>query len=260
MNQIFSGEAFRAGKATALIEGASREIRTQQIANDPAMAALAENLLMTCVVIYIDDIVIFSKSPEEHVAHVQKVLNRLRAYELLLKSEKCAFAQKEVEYLGHRVTPEGITVCQDKIEAVREWPRPKTVGDIRQFLGLSGFYRRFINGYSQIAAPMTDLTHLGKYDATGTLHDFPAAANDAFEKLKKALCSAPVLALPEPQKGGFHIMCDASIYGLGATLFQAGGGMENYILARSFLAYSRHKSGKTTHLNESAFMSLSSEH
>ena len=87
MNQIFSGEAFRAGKATAFIEGASLAVRTEQIRTDPAMAELAENLLESCVIIYIDDILIHSKTMEEHVLQVRKVLNRLRAYQLYLKTE-----------------------------------------------------------------------------------------------------------------------------------------------------------------------------
>ena len=111
MNQIFSGEAFRAGKATAFIEGASLAVRTEQIRTDPAMAELAENLLESCVIIYIDDILIHSKTMEEHVLQVRKVLNRLRAYQLYLKTEKCFFACKEVEYLGHKVTPDGIDHC-----------------------------------------------------------------------------------------------------------------------------------------------------
>ena len=202
MNQIFSGEAFRAGKATAYLEGTTREERAKQIANDPEMAALAENLFDECVVIYIDDIIISSKTEEDHVKHVKKVLERLRAYQLYLKADKCVFGKDEVEYLGHKITPKGISVCEDKVEAIKNWPHPTTVGEIRQFLGLGGFYRRFIKGYSQIAKPLTDLTQKDKSDIkSGKLHEYPTEARDAFEKLKDLLCSAPVLKIPELQKG-----------------------------------------------------------
>ncbi len=222
MNQIFSGEAFRAGKATAYISGASVEERARQIESDPKMAELAENLLQDCVCIYIDDILIHSKNEKDHVEHVRKVLNRLRAYQLFLKAEKCFFARKEVEYLGHKITPEGITVCDDKVESVKTWPQPKTVGDIRQFLGLCGFYRKFIKGYGQTAKPLTDLTKKEASDDTGALHEFGEEQQTAFETLKAALCSNPVLALPDRKRGKFHVMCDASTYGLGAALFQEG--------------------------------------
>jgi hypothetical protein len=222
MNQIFSGEAFRSGKATAFIPSATRDQRAQQIKDDPKMSELAENLLSECVIIYVDDIVIHSKDMNTHIEHVRKVLNRLQAYQLYLKNSKCDFAAEEIEYLGHKLTKNGITVCENKIAAVRDWPTPKTVGDIRQFLGLSGFYRKFIKGYGQIANPLTALTRKDASDEDGNLIEFTKEADIAFQKLKTELCSSPVLKLAQPELGGFHIMCDASIYGLGATLFQRG--------------------------------------
>ena len=186
-------------------------------------AGLGENLLLKCCCVYLDDVIVHSQSPKEHAEHLRKVLERLEAYGLLLKSPKCFFAKDSVEYLGHIISSEGIHMVPDKVKSVQEWPVPESVTDVRQYLGLAGFYRKFIKSYAKITAPMTDLTQKDKYDEkSGTLKEWPEAAQQAFEQLKVAMCEAPVLQIPEPAKGKFHVMCDASTYGLGATLFQEG--------------------------------------
>jgi hypothetical protein len=223
MNEIFSGAAYRSGKATAKEPSENPQKRAQRHGNYVKVTSgLAENLLQTCVVIYIDDILVFSNTPEEHVEHVRKVFERLHAYEIYLKADKCFFAKPEVEYLGHRLTKDGVLPNEDKVDAVSKWPRPQTVSDVRQFLGLCGYYRKFMKGYSQIACPLTDLTKTDMSDAKGNIHNWTDACNVAFEKLKELLTTAPVLALPDTVRGKFHIQCDASTYGLGATLFQEG--------------------------------------
>ena len=108
-----------------------------------------------------------------------------------------------------------------KVESVQDWPQPKTVSEVRQFLGLSGYYRRFVKDYASIARPMIDLTKKDQSDKDGKI-TWTTDHQISFDKLKDTLCSAPVLAIPDIRRGKFHINCDASTFGLGATLFQDG--------------------------------------
>jgi len=174
------------------------------------------DMLNKSVLCFLDDILIFSKTREEHLAHIREVLERLRKHKLYAKLRKCEFVRKEVSFLGHRLGENGLRVSQDKIDAVRDWPTPRNPGDIRSFLGLAGFYRKFVKHFSRIALPLTELTHDKAPWAWG------APQKESFEKLKTALCTAPVLLLPDP-KLPYTLNTDACKFAMGATLQQDQG-------------------------------------
>uniref|UniRef100_A0A8R7TJ16 Reverse transcriptase domain-containing protein n=1 Tax=Triticum urartu TaxID=4572 RepID=A0A8R7TJ16_TRIUA len=167
------------------------------------------------VVVFIDDILVYSKNEEEHAEHLRLVLEKLREHQLYAKFSKCEFWLKEVGFLGHIVSGEGIAVDPTKVESVREWNAPTTVGEIRSFLGLAGYYRRFIENFSKIARPMTSLL---KKD---TKFVWTEECEASFQELKKRLVTAPVLVLPDVHKD-FQVYCDASRQGLGGVLMQEG--------------------------------------
>ncbi|GJZ00008.1 putative reverse transcriptase domain-containing protein [Tanacetum coccineum] len=154
------------------------------------------------VIIFIDDILIYSKSKEEHAEHLKLILELLKKEELYAKFSKCEFWLSKVQFLGHMINSDGIHVDLAKIDLIKDWALPKTPTEIRQFLGLAGYYRRFIEGFSKIAKPMTKLTQKSmKFEWT-------EKAEAAFQLLKKKLCSAPILALPEGSEN-FVVYCDA---------------------------------------------------
>ena len=167
------------------------------------------------VIVFIDDILIYSKSTEEHAQHLELVLRRLQDKQLYAKFKKCEFWLDKVIFLGHVVAKEGIMVDPAKIEAVLQWSQPKNVSEIRSFLGLAGYYRRFVEGFSKIAMPLTLLTRKG--------HKFTwtEACEKSFQELKTRLTTAPVLTIPHGNNG-FAIYCDASKHGLGVVLMQNG--------------------------------------
>lgn len=119
------------------------------------MHRVFRDLLDQCVIVFIDDILIYSKNEEEHVDHLRTILQRLREHQLYAKFSKCEFWMNQVKFLGHVVSGEGVAVDPDKIKAVVEWAQPTNVSEIRSFLGLAGYYRRFVPGYSKVARPMT---------------------------------------------------------------------------------------------------------
>ncbi|GJW04235.1 putative reverse transcriptase domain-containing protein, partial [Tanacetum coccineum] len=155
------------------------------------------------VIVFIDDILIYSKSRKEHEGHLKLILNLLKKEELYAKFSKCEFWLSKVQFLGHVIDSEGIHVDPAKIEAIKDWASPKTPTEIRQFLGLAGYYRRFIEGFSKIARPMTKLTQ------KSVKFEWGEKAEAAFQLLKQKLCSAPILALPEGSEN-FSVYCDAS--------------------------------------------------
>ena len=169
------------------------------------------------LVVYLDDILVFSKTLEEHQHHVTQVLEKLRQHGLYAKLEKCAFHQTSVEFLGLRVSSSGLTMSEEKVQAIREWPQPSNTIGILSFLGFTNFYRRFINNYSAIARPLTELT---KKSATFT---WTPSANSAFLALKSAVSSAPTLIHPDSDQP-FQLSCDASDFALGAVLSQVPRG------------------------------------
>ncbi|GJX19956.1 putative reverse transcriptase domain-containing protein [Tanacetum coccineum] len=165
------------------------------------------------MIVFIDEIMIYSKNKQEHEEHRKLILELLKKEELYAKFSKCEFWISKVQFLGHVIDSEGIHVDPAKIEAIKDWTSPKSPTEIRQFLGLAGYYRRFIEGFSKIAKPMTKLTQKKVKFEWGDKQEA------AFQLLKQKLCSAPILALPEGSED-FIAYCDASKKGLGAVLMQ----------------------------------------
>ena len=180
------------------------------------MNTILRNGLDKFVLVFLDDILIFSKTLEEHLEHIKTVLGRLRSEKLFGRLQKCDFFRTEVEYLGFDVGAEGIKPSLSKIKAILEWPVPETVTDVRSFLGLCNFYRKFVRYFSEIAAPMTELT---KKDRTFIWTD---EADEAFNRLKSAMVTAPVLQLPDFDRE-FTVTTDASEVSVGAILQQNFG-------------------------------------
>jgi hypothetical protein len=166
------------------------------------------------VLVFFDDILIYSKTWTDHLTYVDQVLNLLSQHQLFLKQSKCAFGASEVEYLGHLVGKDGVRVDLKKIEAMQDWSHPKTLKRLCGFLGLTGYYRKFIKNYGKIAAPLTALLKKNSFTWTPT-------AVQAFQTLKMAMCTTLVLALPEFTKT-FVLKCDASEKGIGTVLMQEG--------------------------------------
>ncbi|GBG66824.1 hypothetical protein CBR_g70702 [Chara braunii] len=122
-----------------------------------AMTAEFRDLLDRSVLIYLDDILVYSRTFDEHIVHLRVVLNRLRLAKYKANLDKCEFARQELEYLGHFVTPKGIRPLADKIQAIVDWPEPRCTTDVRSFMGLAGYYQRFVESYSKVAAPLSRL-------------------------------------------------------------------------------------------------------
>eukprot|EP00253_Pinus_taeda_P012189 PITA_12189 len=167
------------------------------------------------VLIFIDDILIYSRTIEEHHEHLRIVLQNLREHQLYAKFSKCDFFKAEIQYLGHVITKDGIAVDPEKIKAIMEWPVPKDVADVRSFMGLAGYYRRFVEGFSKVAFPITSLHKKGK------LFHWTPNCQKIFEQLKHLLTAAPILSIADPSKD--YVVCtDASKEGLGGVLMQEG--------------------------------------
>src|SRR5881394_4085435 len=190
------------------------------LTNAPAFFMyLMNSVFMTeldvCVVVFIDDILVYSKNEEEHAKHLQIVLDRLREHQLYAKLNKCQFWLKEVSFLSYILSAKGVAVDPSKVQEVLEWKAPTSVTEIRSFLGLAGYYRRFIPDFSKIAKPMTKLLQKeAKFNWT-------SGCEAAFQKLKTLLTTAPVLTQPDVTKP-FDVYCDASGTGLGCVLMQEG--------------------------------------
>ena len=168
------------------------------------------------VLAFLDDIFIYSRTREEHLDHLEQVLTILRQHKLYLKPSKCEWMKEEVEFLGHRIGRGGLSVDPGKVDAIKTWPVPTDVSALRSFLGLAGYYRRFIEDYSRIALPLTELT---KDEAEWAWGEKEQAA---FGRLKQLLSSAPVLQLADPSLP-YTIHCDASGYAVGSVLMQDQG-------------------------------------
>jgi hypothetical protein len=167
------------------------------------------------VVVYIDDILIFSKTEAEHQAHVRLVLEVLKREKFYVCKAKSSFAQKEIKYLGHIVNEQGIRSDPKKVEAVQTWPVSENVHDVKSFLGLVNYFRKFIEHYSEIAVPLTNLTKKSHpWVWTGR-------CQDAFEVLKQKLTEAPLLRTSD-ESLPYEVVTDASDLGLGGVLLQEG--------------------------------------
>ena len=160
-----------------------------------------------------DDIVLFSPSFERHLADLRQVFQRLQEANLKLKPSKCFLAKRTISYLGHTVSSEGIHVDPNKVAAVTSYPAPRNIKELRSFLGLTGYYRRFVRSYSIIAIPLYYLT---KSDVPSV---WTEACETAFQELKDRLVKAPVLAYPDFTKP-FRVHTDASGFAVGAVLCQ----------------------------------------
>jgi hypothetical protein len=187
----------------------------QSLMND-----IFRDMLDECVVIYLDDILIYSKTVEEHKEHVRRVLKRLQEHQLFAKASKCSFFVDTIEYLGFIVGPDGVKPNPDLISALERFPRPHTLKELQSFLGLANYYRKFVDSFSKIAAPLTNAMQ-------NTSNSRPVIWNpgmeEAFEHLKVALATAPCLHLPDPE-GEFEVTTDASenASAVGAVLTQNG--------------------------------------
>jgi hypothetical protein len=163
------------------------------------------------MVVFIDDILIYSKNEEEHAQHLRVVLTRLREHQLYAKFSKCAFWMEEIQFLGNVLFAKRITVDPSKVKDILEWKPPTTVHQVLSFLGLVGYYRRFIPDFSKLVKPIRSLL---KND---TKFNWSSICNEAFEQLKVLLTTAPVLAQPDIEKP-FDVYCDTSGSGLGCVL------------------------------------------
>ena len=166
------------------------------------------------VVIYLDDILIFSPNMEEHTRQVRLVLAKLREHGLYAKGEKCEFDRTSIEFLGYIISPTGITMDMKKVSVIRAWATPRRLKDVQSFLGFANFYRRFIKGFSTLAQPLIALTR------KGTPFFWTPEVQNAFDSLKHAFITAPVLLHADPTKP-FQVETDASDFAIGAILSQA---------------------------------------
>lgn len=171
-------------------------------------------LLRKSILVFFDDILIYSASRKDHWKHLREVMLIMRQHQLLAKLGKCSFAQPQVEYLGHIFSQAGLQTDPTKLEVVASWPKPRTVKALRGFLGLAGYYRRFIKAYEVISKPLTDMLRKDSFH-------WSQESERTFDQLKHALCHSHVLALPDFQRE-FVVEADASYRGMGAVLVQEG--------------------------------------
>jgi len=196
------------------------------------MNSVFKPYLRKFILVLFDDILVFSKDFETHLNHLSLTLELLRENKLYAKCSKCIFGCDEVDYLGHIVLGEGVRVDQGKIHAMVDWPLPKTVKSLRGFLGLIGYYRKFIQNYGTISAPLTSLLKNNAFE-------WNSDVETAFQMLKKAVTQAPVLALPNFTQS-FVIECDASGVSMGVVLMQNN---------RPIPFFSKALKGRTIHLS-----------
>src|SRR4051812_5833384 len=178
-----------------------------------AMNFLFQEWLDVFVLLYLDDILVYSKSEAEHEEHLRQVLQKLRDHQFYAKFSKCEFWLNKVNFLGHVISAEGIAVDPDRVRTIQEWAPPRNVKQLRSFLGLASYCRKFVENFSKIAKPMTELLCKGKR------YTWLPACQAAFEELKRRLTTAPILTPPDESQP-FQVFCDASLNGLGGVLMQ----------------------------------------
>lgn len=171
--------------------------------------------LRKSVLVLIDDILVYSPSVDAHVTHLREVFQLLHEHQFYIKWSKCSFALAELEYLGHVIGPNGVATDKGKISAVNQWPTPTNLKILSGFLGLTGYYRKYVKHYGILAQPLTQLLKKGVIFLWGP------AQKIAFQQLKHAMTTTPVLALPNFQQT-FILETDASNTGIGAVLLQGG--------------------------------------
>jgi hypothetical protein len=200
------------------------------LANAPAtfqahMNETLSGLIDHICVVYLDDILIYSAMEAEHPGHVRSVLERLRACQLYAKASKCEFHTTKVDFLGYVLTAEGVAMEQSRVDSVRDWPTPKTYREVQVFLGFANFYRRFIANFSGIARPLTSLLKGSNKGKKTGLFEWGEAQEQAFQELKTAFTSAPMLRHFDPGKP-IHLETDASVFAIASILSQPGEGQE----------------------------------
>ncbi|GBG88381.1 hypothetical protein CBR_g47080 [Chara braunii] len=181
-----------------------------------AMNRIFHDYLDKFIVVYLDDILIFSRTVEEHAEHLKIVLGLPRQHQYKVNLDKCEFGRAKILYLGHEISADGLRPEDAKVASIRDWPRPQTVTEVRSFLGMTVYYRPFVKNYSTIASPLTDLTRLD------TPWEWTEECEASFKQLKYALTHYEVLKLPDPDKP-FVVITDANQYGIGAVLAQQEG-------------------------------------
>jgi hypothetical protein len=179
------------------------------------MNGIFRNYLDKFVIVFLDDILIYSKSEEEHEHHLRLVLQVLRKHQLCSKLSKFSFYQKQIHFLGHIISEQSIAVDLENIEAIRGWPTPRNVSDVESFMGLAGYYKRFIVGFSKIVHPITSL------QKKGTKFEWTLKCEKNFNLLKELLTSAPVLKIVDPNES-FVVCTNTCKEGLGGVLVQNG--------------------------------------
>ena len=193
--------------------------------------------MFNILLVYLDDIVVYSATLDEHLARLDTVLSRLGMYGLKLKISKCSFFKKSVKYLGHVVSEEGVATDHEKIVAVREWPIPQTLRQLRSFIGFASYYRRFVPRFTQLATPLHRVVTAACKDGKGKrrmnlvrsiIDVWTEDCQHAFDALKLALTSAPVLGFAD-YRLPFTVETDASDRGLGAVLTQKQDGRRRVI-------------------------------
>jgi hypothetical protein len=178
------------------------------------MNSIFRPYLQKFILVLFDDILVYSPTWNVHLLHVKQTLDTLRQHQFFAKASKCVFGQQELEYLGHIVTHRGVKVDNSKIAAMVAWPPPTTISELRGFLGLTGYYRKFVQNYGIIARPLTNLLKKGKFG-------WNEEANTTFLALKQAMTTMPILAMPNFDDS-FTIETDASGDDIGAILSQQG--------------------------------------
>ncbi|KAL0544931.1 hypothetical protein IC582_020061 [Cucumis melo] len=199
------------------------------------MNRVFKDFLDTFVIVFIDDILVFSRTEAEHEEHLRMVLETLRANKLYEKFSICEFWLKQVSFLGHVVSKDGVSIDPTKIEVVTSWPRPSTVNEVCSFLGLAGYYQRFVEDFSRIATPLTQLTR------KRAPFVWIKACEDSFHNLKQRLVTASIHTVADGS-GSFVIYSDASKKGLGCVLMQQGK-----VVAYASLQLKSHEQNYPTH-------------
>ena len=191
------------------------------VTNAPAqfmnlMNDLLRDYLDEFILVFLDDILIYSRTPEDHAEHLRKVFQRLRESKLYAKASKCQIAHKTIDFLGQRVTPKGMSPMEQKLKALREWETPRDIRGVRSFLGFTNYYRRFVRHYAEMAHPLTDLTKKEVGFQWGPMQE------KAFRDLKSTLCEAPILVFPDPLLP-YTVVTDASQHAVGGVIMQDHG-------------------------------------